>query len=240
MGNKQGSLANHLETASKTGALAFPNKNLDEFPEALSKVSSNLRNLDLSANKISSVPSCIGNFKSLKTLNLGHNRLSRLPEELGQLIKLETLVLCGNRLTQLPAGLNKLKALKELDLSKNRLTEFPLSLTQLRQLNLVDMSGNKLTCIPGDITLLQVTELNLNQNQISQISSELANCPRLKTLRLEENCLTVEAVPTKLLTDSKVSTLCVNGNLFSEKQLADAEGYPKYLERYTAVRRKLD
>ena len=26
MGNKQGSLSNHLETASKTGALAFPGK----------------------------------------------------------------------------------------------------------------------------------------------------------------------------------------------------------------------
>lgn len=26
MGNKQGSLANHMETASKTGALAFPGK----------------------------------------------------------------------------------------------------------------------------------------------------------------------------------------------------------------------
>ena len=26
MGNKQGSLGNHLDTASKTGALAFPSK----------------------------------------------------------------------------------------------------------------------------------------------------------------------------------------------------------------------
>ena len=31
MGNKQGSLANHLETASKTGALAFPNKVSNKF-----------------------------------------------------------------------------------------------------------------------------------------------------------------------------------------------------------------
>ena len=32
MGNKQGSLANHLETASKTGALAFPDKvSITEF-----------------------------------------------------------------------------------------------------------------------------------------------------------------------------------------------------------------
>jgi hypothetical protein len=39
---------------------------------------------------------------------------------------------------------------------------------------------------------------------------------------------------------STVSTLCVAGNLFSEKQLSEAEGYSAYLGRYTAVRRKLD
>ena len=56
MGNKQGSLANHLDTASKTGALAFPAKKLEEFPEPLQKVSGNLRNLDLSDNKLQLCP----------------------------------------------------------------------------------------------------------------------------------------------------------------------------------------
>jgi Leucine-rich repeat (LRR) protein len=65
----------------------------------------------------------------------------------------------------------------------------------------------------------QVTELNLNQNQISSLSASLAECPRLKTLRLEENCLSLAAIPTDLLTKSKVSTLCTAGNLFSEKQV---------------------
>ena len=62
----------------------------------------------------------------------------------------------------------------------------------------------------------------------------------MKTLRLEENCLAVGAIPTALLTDSTVSTLNLNGNLFNQKQLAESDGFDKYMERYTAVRRKMD
>ena len=91
----------------------------------------------------------------------------------------------------------------------------------------------------SDLTRLIVLFL-LFQNQISSISPSLAQCPRLKTLKVEENCLSLDAIPTVLLTNSSVSTLNLNGNLFSEKQFADCEGYDKYLERYTAVRRKMD
>ena len=78
------------------------------------------------------------------------------------------------------------------------------------------------------------------QNQISSISPALSKCPRLKTLKLEENCLALDAIPKDLLEHSSVSTINLNGNLFSEKQFADCEGYDRYLERYTAVRRKMD
>ena len=72
------------------------------------------------------------------------------------------------------------------------------------------------------------------------IFAALAKCPRLKTLRLEENCLSLDAIPQILLSDSTVSTMNLNGNLFSDKQIADTPGYDKYMERYTAVRRKMD
>ena len=52
---------------------------MEEFPEALQKVTGNLRNLDLSANKITSIPRWISNFKALKTLNINGNR----PKESG-------------------------------------------------------------------------------------------------------------------------------------------------------------
>jgi len=240
MGNKQGSLANHLETASKTGALAFPDKKLEEFPEALQKVTGNLRNLDLSANKITSIPRWISNFKALRTLNINGNRLTNLPEEIGNLVKLETLLISGNLLKILPKSLAKLENLKEIDASRNHIQEFPIALSTLNRLDLIDLNENKIKAIPDGVEGLQITEMSLNQNQISAISPALAKCARLKTLRLEENCLTVDAIPTDLLADSTVSTLNLNGNLFNQKQLAESDGYEKYMERYTAVRRKMD
>ena len=87
---------------------------------------------------------------------------------------------------------------------------------------------------------LALTELNLNQNQLSLLPPALAQCVRLHTLRVEENCLPLEGVPSVILSDSKVSNLLLGGNLFDEKKLRDMEGYEKYMERYTAVKRKLD
>jgi len=85
-----------------------------------------------------------------------------------------------------------------------------------------------------------VTELNVNQNQISSIAVSLSECAKLKTLRIEENCLSLKGIPTELLSKSKVSSFHWAGNLFNEKQLSELEGYSEYMKRYTAVRRKLD
>ena len=179
-------MANHLETASKTGALAFPGKvriplefdrtsffqrffylaneqKLDEFPDALQKVTGNLRNLDLSNNKITSIPRWIANFKALKTLNISGNQITSLPEEIGQLTKLENLIVSKNLLSSLPKSLGKLRNLKELDASGNHIKDFPVSLAQLNHLNLVDLSSNKIKSIPDGIEELQLTELSLNQ-----------------------------------------------------------------------------
>ena len=40
--------------------------------------------------------------------------------------------------------------------------------------------------------------------------------------------------------DSKVSLLVLDGNLFDIKKADEMEGWGEYMERYTAVKRKLD
>merc|ERR1712243_456578 len=82
MGNQSGSLKKHLETAEKTGALNFTDKGLGKFPPELFKVENNLRNLDLSNNKITALPSNIGNFKMMKNLSMSKNRISSIPEDM--------------------------------------------------------------------------------------------------------------------------------------------------------------
>ena len=134
----------------------------------MQKVSKNLRNLDLSDNKIASVPRWIANFKALKTLNIKMNRLTQLPEEIGQLVKLETLVICGNLLNALPKSLSKLRSLREFDASHNQISTFPVTLSSLNNLDSVDLSSNKIKSIPDGVEELQLTILSLNQVRIER------------------------------------------------------------------------
>jgi len=240
MGNQAGSLKKHIETAEKTGALSFTDQKLEKFPPDLVKVVDNLRNLDLSGNKIRALPENIGAFKMLKTLTMSKNHLEGIPRDLGKLVKLENLNFAFNLITSIPPTLQTLKNLKEIHLSHNKLTSFPSALLGLKHLNLVDLSANSITALPQGIDKLEATELILNQNQISSVHDDIAGCPRLRTLRLEENCLSLQAIPTTILKDSIVSLLCLDGNLFDMKGVDSLEGWSQYMERYTAVKRKLD
>lgn len=53
----------------------------------------------------------------------------------------------------------------------------------------------------------------------------MSTCPRLKVLRLEENCLELSSIPLSILKDSQVSLFSVEGNLFEVKKLRDLDGY---------------
>ncbi|PSN45158.1 Leucine-rich repeat-containing protein 57 [Blattella germanica] len=237
MGNS--GLKQHYETAKKTGVLKISQKKLTEFPTSLKQLEPLLRTLDLSENRFTSLPNEIGSFKLLKHLNLNDNKLSSLPDSVGELNKLESLSLCTNRLISLPHSLSNLSNLKQVYLSDNQILEFPLMFCGLKHLDVLDVSRNKITEIPDGVSNLHVTELNVNQNQLTKLSENIADCPRLKTLRLEENCLQIGAIHSRILTDSKISVLALEGNLFDMKSFTAAEGYEKYMERYTAVKKKM-
>lgn len=50
-----------------------------QFPQELSRLTANLRTLDLSENKIPRIPASISQFSMLKSIHLGHNHLSKYP-----------------------------------------------------------------------------------------------------------------------------------------------------------------
>lgn len=236
MGNS--ALKSHLETSQKTGVFQLTEKGLQEFPEELQKLTANLRTMDLSGNKMQVLPAAIGNFLQLKSLTVNANRLAGLPAEIGKLKKLETLSVSGNQIQQLPPTVGQLKSLRTLNLAGNQISEFPCGLGTLRHLDLLDLSRNQIHNVPAEVSELQAIEINLNQNQISVLSAEISQCPRLKVLRLEENCLELSSIPLSILTQSQVSLFSVEGNLFEVKKLRDLEGYDKYMERFTATKKK--
>lgn len=237
MGNN--AVKQHFETAKKTGVLKISQQRLNEFPPQLREFPNVLRTLDLSENRFSTLPDTIGQFTLVKHLNVSGNRLTELSSKLGQLVKLETINANNNLLIQLPVTLSNLINLKQIHLSNNQLKTFPIQFCGLKHLDILDLSRNKITEIPSDVQNLQVTELNVNQNQISIIAEELADCPKLKILRIEENCLQITAIHSRIMKESKISNMYTDGNMFQSKQFVDLDGYDEYMERYTAVKKKM-
>lgn len=238
MGN-QATFKKHVQNAERTGVFTLSKQNVTCFPRAIVQLSKTIRSLDLSYNKLKKIPpEVIGEFTNLRHLILNNNMIRELPDELGQLVKLESLILNDNQLVALPATIINLTCLKKVDLSNNQLTEFPVLLVNCKNLDTIDLSKNKIERVPDDISCLNVSELNLNQNRLVSISAKLAEWPRLKVLRIEENCLQIDGLPTELLTNSSVSLISYEGNLFENKAFQNLDGYESYLERYTATKKK--
>ncbi len=152
-----------------------------------------------------------------------------VPPSLGELKRLETLHLQFNLIHSFsPSSLSSLSSLKTLDISHNRLASLPPQLYTLPHLDYLNVSHNSLQCLHGDgVETLAVLELNLSSNSIPSLPKELGMCRRLKVLRVEENSLQLAGIPRELLEESKISLLCLRGNLFQDKDLRDLPGYQK-------------
>lgn len=77
--------------------------------------------LDLSCNKLTTLPGDFCSLTHIVRLDLSKNQLLQLPSEFGRLINLQHLDLLQNSLTMLPVTFAQLKSLKWLDLKDNPL-----------------------------------------------------------------------------------------------------------------------
>lgn len=140
---------------------------------------------------------------------------------------------------KLVSGMMSLKTVK---LDHNQLSTFPICVCDLPNLETLDVSNNRIESLDGPserYAKLQCIELNLCQNQLRTLNAGLAKCARLITLRLQENCLQLEALSPDILAESKLSLIEIEGNLFQDKEFHQSPGYDQYLEKYTENKKKM-
>lgn len=124
----------------------------------------NLRELDISSNKLTSLPESVCDTLRLKIINISDNKLENLPENFGNQQLLDEINCSNNEITELPKDLRKkFSTIKKFNFSKNYIKFVDKSLHHLQQLE----------------------ELDLNSNQISRV--QLPASRHLKCLRLGEN-----------------------------------------------------
>ncbi|XP_075248433.1 leucine-rich repeat-containing protein 57-like [Convolutriloba macropyga] len=230
-----------VDTAGKIGALSLANFELKRVPESLKSIQNKLRCLDLSVNPLGrsdSFPGWFGHFQSLKSLQLYNCHLTHIPPGAYNSPKLETLNVSNNIIQFISRDIGQLTNLKILNISCNRVQILPSTLSKCSRLEVLEASDNYLAKLPSGFGRISVVEINLNRNRFADISCELSSCSRLKILRLEENCLILSKNLKTVLANSTVSLICLDGNLITQKELNSTEEYGKYLERFTATKKK--
>jgi SpoVK/Ycf46/Vps4 family AAA+-type ATPase len=93
---------------------------------------------------IEELPADLAELKQLTILNISHNRLKTLPDFVGDLTSLEYLDLSHNQLTVLPECIGKLTRLGTLKLSENRLRALPESIEKIPLLETLSIDGNEI------------------------------------------------------------------------------------------------
>ncbi|XP_014250078.1 protein phosphatase PHLPP-like protein isoform X2 [Cimex lectularius] len=151
-----------------------------------------LKHLDISYNRLETLPDWLGSCQHLRTLFASHNLLTSLPDHLfcSELSCLQTLQLSFNSLKSLPQVIRHIP-LQQLFLQSNMLKELPehffLATARLRILNLSKNQLGELPTAIGDGHQLERLYLTCNQLTDIHILTKFTN---LRVLHVAYNLIT--------------------------------------------------
>ncbi|KYN34470.1 Leucine-rich repeat-containing protein 58 [Trachymyrmex septentrionalis] len=178
----------------------------------------NLRELNLSGNRLTEFPNQIFDLPGLKYLYLGGNRISEITKDIWKLQGLRVLSMGNNRLTEVPCTLGQLKTLQALILCDNMLESLPSSIANLTNLKTLSLHKNRLRTLPTEIiTLKCLTELSLRDNPlVVRFVSDMTHNPPLllelaaRIIKSSDIRYDNESIPHNLVQYLNSAHSCVN------------------------------
>jgi Leucine-rich repeat (LRR) protein len=129
------------DAAMQGTVMNFSNMKLRNMPDGISE---KVRNLSLSNNKFSDVPSGLYRLTGLQYLDLSGNKIKDVGMGITSLQNLRYLNLADNKIREIEPGISEMQSLEILNLENNRLKELPPGLCQLKNLRVLNLNGNRL------------------------------------------------------------------------------------------------
>ncbi|MGV3624017.1 MAG: leucine-rich repeat-containing protein kinase family protein [Archangium sp.] len=186
--------------------LDLTNRALESVPDEVFAHAGTLEELDLSRNRLTSLPPRMTELKKLKRLFCSSNPFETVPEVLGELPSLEMIGFKSCALKSVPSS-SLPPRLRWLILTDNQLTSLPDSLGERPRLQKLALAGNQLTSLPSTFSKLTSLELlRISANRFAAFPSVLSNLPKLSWLAFAGNpfCVrpevTARSIPWTALT----------------------------------------
>jgi Leucine rich repeat/Protein tyrosine and serine/threonine kinase len=175
--------------------------------------------LDLRNQGLTAVPAEVfAHAQTLEVLDLSGNRLDSLPEGMARLSHLKILFASDNAFTELPAVLGRCQSLEMVGFKANRIARVAETALPAR-LRWLILTDNALESLPETIGHCQrLQKLMLAGNRLRGLPTSLARCGQLELLRLAANAFerAEHALPPGLLKLPRLSWLAYAGNPFCE------------------------
>ncbi len=160
---------------------------LSEFPEEIFALADSLEVLNLSGNRLRTLPHDLSRLHKLKVLFCSDNPFETLPEVLGDCAQLEMVGFKSNRLREVPAAALPEK-LRWLILTDNQIEALPDALGERPRLQKLMLAGNRLSQLPPSLAALHQLELlRIAANRLETLPDWLLQLPRLAWLAFAGN-----------------------------------------------------
>ncbi len=177
------------------------NKTYTDLTEALSK-KEKVFHLNLSNQKLSSIPDEIAQLINLRSLYLSNNDLKDIDFDFSQMNNLELIDLNGNLFKNIPVkALKKCKTLKALNFRDNLLTKVSKEINELSNLMAIDLGDNQIASISDQISFQNLQFFRADNNLLSVMPSGLQNMLKLRELNLSNN--NIVEIPKEILSKCK-------------------------------------
>ncbi|BBN63756.1 leucine-rich repeat-containing protein kinase family protein [Pseudomonas syringae] len=165
---------------------------LSEFPVEIFDLADTLEVLNLSSNRLTSLPDDLGRLTRLRVLFASDNAFTHLPESIGQCPQLQIVGLKANRIEQVSAAALPPR-LRWLILTDNRIELLPDELGRRPNLQKLMLAGNRLRTLPATLAQCHRLELiRIAANRLTELPDWLLSLPALAWLAFADNPLCAE------------------------------------------------
>jgi len=201
-------------------SLNLSDQKLSSLPADIIKLT-NLEKIDMGENPDLDLVQAFNVLKqisSLKILWLDEGKIRKIPDNISLLNNLEELSLSENELTQFPEPIKHLKKLKELCLFSNKIKNVSFKKGELPNLIDIDLCYNEFYTFPVELSVLpNLRRIIIWYNTISVIPKSIKQFKKIEEINLQSNNLT--SLPKQFGRLKTIQKLCLRDNKLSDTSI---------------------